>query len=141
MKILLLSGGADSMLLFQTYPCDVTVFFDYGQQHLDKELSCCSDFVDEIIKLPPLTIRDKEVNCRNLCFIINLVSVFGYEDLEIYIGTNAEDVYKDNSRDFYNEVEDFINKISFYKVKVITPLKDMTKNEILKKLELTYYTD
>jgi len=141
MKILLLSGGADSMLLYQTYSFDVTVFFDYGQKHLDKEFNCCSDLVDEIIKLPKFITKDKEINCRNLSFIVSVVSAFGSEDIEIYIGTNIDDIYKDNNREFYDEVEGLINNISLNKVKIVTPLKDITKKEILKQLELNFYTD
>ena len=141
MKILLLSGGADSMLLYQTHSFDVTVFFDYGQKHLDKEFNCCSDLVDEIIKLPEFVTKGKEINCRNLSFIINTVSTFGGGDIEIYLGTNIEDIYKDNNREFYNKVEVLINSISFNRVKIVTPLKDKTKKQILKELELKYYTD
>ena len=141
MKILLLSGGADSMLLYQQHKFDKTIFFDYGQEHLEEEFKCCSKLVDVILKLPKITKREKEFNCRNLSFVINTIANFGNEDIEIYLGTNVEDVYKDNNRNFYNEVENFINKVSFNKVEIITPLKDMTKNEILKKLKLKYYTD
>ena len=141
MKILLLSGGADSMLLYQQYKFDKTIFFDYGQEHLKEEYDCCSSITDVIIRLPKFTKREKEVNCRNLSFVINTVSTFGNEDIEIYLGMNIEDIYKDNNRKFYNEIEDLINNISFNKVKIVTPLQNMTKKEILKQLELNFYTD
>jgi len=141
MKILLLSGGADSMLLYQQHKFDKTIFFDYGQEHLEEEFNCCSRIIDVVIRLPKLTKTEKEVNCRNLAFIINTVSTFGSEDIEIYLGTNTEDIYKDNNREFYNKVEDLINNISFNKVKIVTPLQDMSKQEILNKLELKFYTD
>tara|TARA_R110000787_G_scaffold34463_1_gene89185 strand:+ start:1104 stop:1529 length:426 start_codon:yes stop_codon:yes gene_type:complete len=141
MKILFLSGGADSMLLNQLQKFDKIVFFNYGQEHLKKEFDCCSKYVTSIIKLPEFTKRNKETNCRNLSFIINAVAKYGYEDLEIYIGTNKEDIYKDNTRNFYNKVGVFISEISFNKVKIITPLIDMNKKEILELLECKYYTD
>jgi len=141
MKILFLSGGADSMLLYQNTKFDKVVFFDYGQNHLDKEFNCCRKYVTDLIKLPIFAKKNKEVNARNLSFISNTVSTYGYEDLEIYIGTNKEDIYKDNSREFYNKVELFFNDICFNNTKIITPLIKMTKLEILRDLKFKFYTD
>lgn len=141
MRILLLSGGADSMLLKQEFKFDKLVFFDYGQKHLEEEFDCCKKYVTDYFRIGLLKERGKEVNCRNLLFINYVVSKFGNEDLEIYLGMNSEDIYKDNSRTFYNELEVFINKISFNKVSIVTPLKNMSKQDILAILKLNYYTD
>jgi 7-cyano-7-deazaguanine synthase in queuosine biosynthesis len=141
MKILLLSGGADSMLLNQRYDYDLKLFFDYGQEHLSKEFNCCSQYVDRRIKLNKFSRKGKEISCRNFTFIANVVSMYGDKELEIHLGTNLEDIYKDNSREFYDNYEDFINKISFNKVKIKTPLLKLSKKEILNELNQIYYTD
>ena len=67
--------------------------------------------------------------------------MYGDKELEIHLGTNLEDIYKDNSREFYDNYEDFINKISFNKVKIKTPLLKLSKKEILNELNQIYYTD
>ncbi len=77
-KILLLSGGADSMLLYQRYEYDKIIFFNYGQEHKEDEF----------------------INCK-----------------------------------------EFINNISLFNVKIETPLINITKKEILKELNLPYFTD
>jgi len=141
MKILLLSGGADSMLLNQRYQYDLKVFFNYNQAHLKEEYICCKKYIDEYIVLNDFVKRGKEVNCRNFTFIAHIVSVYGDKDLEIHLGTNSEDIYKDNSRRFYNDYEEFINKISFNKVSIKTPLLKLSKKDILKELNKKYYTD
>ena len=140
-KILLLSGGADSMLLNQRYKFDKKVFFDYGQKHKDFELEKCKKNIDDIISLPEFRTKNKEVNCRNFTFISNIVSIYGDKNIEIYIGTNKNDKYNDNSRIFYDNLEKFINKISFNKVLIKTPLIKMDKKDILKELNLDFYTD
>lgn len=140
-KILLLSGGADSMLLYQRYKYDRKIFFKYGQRHCDNEFEICRNIIDKTIILPSFVRRNNEVNCRNINFILNIVSVYGNKDLDIYIGTNRGDVYKDNNRRIFDEFERFINKISFNRVSIKTPLMDMSKDEILKELNLRYYTD
>jgi len=141
MKILLLSGGADSMLLNQRYEYDLKLFFDYNQEHLEKEYKCCSKYIDKCIKLNKFSKKGKEISCRNFTFIANIVSMYGDKDLEIHLGTNSEDIYKDNNREFYDSYEDFINKISFNKVKIKTPLLKLSKKEILNELNQIYYTD
>ena len=140
-KILLLSGGADSMLLYQRYKYDKIVFFNYGQEHKEDEFINCKDFINDIIELPKFAKKNKEINCRNFTFISLVSSVYGDKDIEIHIGTNKEDIYKDNSRLFYNDLEKFINLISLNKIIIQTPLINMTKKEILKELNFEYFTD
>ena len=140
-KILLLSGGADSMFLNQEIVFDKKVFFDYGQNHKQKEFKICAKFIDNVIKLPVFISINKEVNCRNLTFILNLVSIYGDKDLDIFLGTNKEDIYKDNSSEFYDKTEIFINTISLNRVSIKTPLINYSKKDIVKKLKSKFYTD
>jgi len=140
-KILLLSGGADSMYINQTYNFDLKIFFDYGQKHLEKEYSICAKYIDRVIKIDPFYIKEKEVSNRNLTFISIIVSVFGGSNLDIYLGSNYNDIYKDNQREYFDIIEKTINTASINKVKIITPLIDIKKKEILKKINLKYYSD
>ena len=141
MKILMLSGGADSMLLYQRYKFDKCIFFDYGQPHLQQEYQHCKQYIDEYIELPDFAKRQKEYNARNLSFITLLVSIYGNDDLQIYIGTNANDIYPDNNRGFFNDLEQFLQKLTFKSVEIVTPLIDMDKEDILHELNLSYFKD
>ena len=76
-----------------------------------------------------------------MTFITTLVSLYGDSPLEIYLGTNAEDIYDDNSREFYDKLQGLLSSISFYSVEIKTPLIEMSKKDILNKLKLDYYTD
>ena len=122
-RILLLSGGADSMLLNQLFDYDIKVFIDYAQPHKDKEFQHCEKYVTEIIQLPKMASVGKEVNCRNLTFISCVASKFGSQNIEIHLGTNAEDKYADNSPQFYEELALMLNKISTHRVEIVLPLK------------------
>lgn len=140
-KILLLSGGADSMYINQIHDFDLRVFFDYGQKHLKKEYNICEKYIDRVIKIDPFYIKEKEVSNRNLTFISTIVSVFGDSDLHIYLGSNYNDIYKDNQREYFDLLEKTINVASINKVKIITPLINIEKKEILKQINLKYYSD
>lgn len=142
-RILLLSGGADSMLLYQKNKFDHCVFFDYGQPHLKKEKKVISKInVIEII-LPKIK---KESNGfyqgRNLTFVFSL-----YEngliktDTELYIGTNADDKYPDNSKEFFDNLAWCLNQSFKNKLKIKLPLLKKTKKQILEQLKLDHYSD
>jgi 7-cyano-7-deazaguanine synthase in queuosine biosynthesis len=140
-RILLLSGGADSILLSQLYEYDELIFISYGQQHLVLEYQKAKPYLTKVIDMGAFTKRGKEVNCRNMSFIMRIVSEYGYTPLEIHLGTNKEDRYKDNNRQFYDQLQEFISSISFHPVEIETPLIHMTKEEILQQLDRDYYTD
>jgi len=129
------------MLLNQLYDYDIKVFIDYSQPHKTKEFQHCREYVTEIITLPKMVSVGKEVNCRNLTFISCVASTFGSQDIEIHLGTNAEDKYPDNSPQFYKELELMLNKVSIHKVRIVLPLKNMTKEQITNKLKSNCYTD
>lgn len=140
-KILLLSGGADSLLLYQKYKYDKIIFFDYGQPHMENEYKMCEKFVDNVININKLYRKEKYVNCRNMLFITYIVSMYGDKNITIHLGTNSDDKYLDNNYKFYKKLEKFINLISIYNIKIELPLIKMSKQEIIKELNYEYYTD
>lgn len=140
-KVLLLSGGADSMWLHESMAFDQRVFFDYGQPFLQKEFSKCQRVVDRVIRLPAFARRRTEVNCRNLTFLSVIVSIYGSRELEIYIGSNQNDVYPDNQRDFFDSLERIFSALAFHPVRILTPLADVSKAEIRSQLTSDYYSD
>jgi 7-cyano-7-deazaguanine synthase in queuosine biosynthesis len=140
-RILLLSGGADSILLSQTLEFDILLFIHYGQGHLALERDKALPYLTHEMDLGIFVKEGKQVNCRNMTFVMEVVSRFGDCPLEIFLGTNKEDKYADNNREFYDNLELFVNKISLHPVKVKTPLINLTKQEILSELKRDFYTD
>jgi len=147
MKVLLLSGGADSINIYYNHYFDKFVYIDYGQKHIEKELAIINDLsVDyEVIKINDLTIDSKGFyECRNLKFILAVMDK--YKNVKsITFGTNADDKHPDNNREFFDMVEKII-KMSYKKDLVIyTPLKNKTKKEILDELNedntMEYFSD
>lgn len=146
MDILLLSGGADSMYLKSKFNYDKFVYFCYGQSHIDKELEVLGkDKKLQIIRADNVGDKDEEgfYKGRNLNFILSVM--YMYPDTKsISIGTNAEDIYPDNCREFFDLVEKIIYASYKTKVKIKTPLIKKSKKEIVKFLDLNnigYYTD
>jgi hypothetical protein len=99
-KVLLLSGGADSIAcgeLEKNYDC---IFFDYGQTYCDKELKCAIEYCK--IKGIDLKIEKRnwhtDIKNRNYYLIAECIKL-GYD--EVIIGTRniipLFDRYKDSN--------------------------------------------
>lgn len=158
-KILLISGGADSIATWNILKkngevIDEKIYFDYGQDRdqIFKEQKAINDnniFGFNVIKLPTCgQLRDKTDTThpfymgRNMLFIIATVAMHG--SCEIYFGTNKDDVYPDNNRKFFNELQKFIGDTYKVKVDIHTLLLDWKKEQVIKYCKdnkLEYYTD
>lgn len=147
--IILLSGGLDSVVaLSQTissYDIIFAMFFYYGQEAYQMELSSVRAVADFYgIKIVPvnlewfknlLDISTDWVPNRNGIFI-NIAAGFAEKlDIEnIIIGINREEgiEFKDNTREFLEAVNNQLKHSTQNEVKVVAPLINYTKEEIVK---------
>jgi len=145
-KILLLSGGADSMLLLQRElkkekPFDEIIFFDYGQKHYSDEKEVCKSYLTDEIKIIDIRCKDGFYESRNKIFIENLRQKYIDDNICIYIGTNADDKHKDNNKRYFYRLQWLLNESHFSRIKIVTPLIKLTKKQILEELNTNYFTD
>ena len=134
-NILLVSGGNDSLYIYHKYndkkqfEC---IYFDYGQEFIDNELEALdkNKIKYKIVKLPKLEkLESGFFKGRNLLFILKLSETF--DDATIFIGTNKDDIFKDNSRRFFSKLIYCINNSYDKSLKIRLPLKKITKKEII----------
>lgn len=143
----------------QKYNCELAITFDYGQKALDKEIEASKKICDfynvehKIIKLDFLKeitqtalVSDKEVPQdydmkavwvpnRNGLFL-NIAGSFAdsYGYNYIIIGANKEEgkTFPDNTLEFAKRVEAEFEFSTLIQPKILIPLIDMDKEEIVK---------
>ena len=139
-KILLISGGFDSLLIAkQKEKCiDEYVYLDYNHIFKDKEVAIL-DKIEQVynIKIKYITIKDlKDIDGfflgRNLHFFITVREAFE-GNICVYFGNNCDDNYSDNTREFISRVEKIINDSYPDTFRIICPLENLTKQEIVSK--------
>jgi len=149
MKILLISGGADSMYIYYNNKFDKFVYLNYGQKHIETELNILDQIVKhnnnyDLLSVDNLTKDDNGFyECRNLKFILKIIDTYKGVT-SITFGTNADDKHPDNNRDFFDMIERVIEMSYKKEIKILTPLKDIKKKDIVKglsELEIEYFTD
>lgn len=134
-NILLISGGNDSLYLYHKYNVKKQFecfYFDYGQEYKENELDILKkQKIDyKIIKIDNLKKLDNGFfEGRNFLFILKLAEIFN--NVEIFIGSNKEDTFKDNNRKFFSRLVYCINNSFNKNIKIRLPLKKITKKEIL----------
>jgi len=135
-KVLLLSGGADSIAcaeLEKDYDC---IFFDYGQSYCSKELNCAIEYCK--IKGIDLKIEKRnwhtDIKNRNYYLIAECVKL-GYD--EIIIGTRniipLFDKYKDSNW-FNLKIYQYLTKVY-----INMPLIGNFKFQVIKKTNQNKY--
>ena len=160
--IILLSGGLDSLvslaLLNEEYHIKTALFFNYGQKPFKKELAACKKICKyygiqlEVIKLDwyekisESSALSKNSNSKNTDsywmpnrngLFVNIAAA--YADAQncqyIAIGANKEEAatFSDNSIDFINNANNLFVTSTQNSVKIIAPLINLDKNEIIKK--------
>ena len=135
-KVLLISGGMDSGLLYLRSPkkFDKFVFFRYGQESVGVEASK----VKELVKGEVTTIKilqELQMTESNFYYARNLKMCLGVcdtvgEDLVIYFGTCADDEFPDNNRRFFRNLAKVLRASYPFKIKILTPLAKTHKKEI-----------
>ena len=153
-SIILLSGGLDSyvslVLASRNSNVELALIFDYGQKVFEEELEASKKIAElynlklDVIKLDflkNLLLENSDwVPNRNGLFL-NVAACYAdkYGYSEIIIGANKEEAgrFSDNSKEFIARAGEFFEYSTQTKPKVIAPLQNMTKVEIINKgLEL-----
>ena len=133
-KILLISGGFDSLLIYKMKPfINNYIYFDYGDTIINQELKRIEKLPVkvEIIKLPKINCNEnKFFYGRNLRFIMAVREKYPDENILVYIGNNADDNFPDNTREYFYRLEGLINNSYPNTLRIICPLQDFTKEEI-----------
>ncbi|MFB6089367.1 MAG: 7-cyano-7-deazaguanine synthase [Candidatus Aenigmatarchaeota archaeon] len=161
--IVLLSGGMDSTLAAKMADRKVdelyTIFFDYGQNTLEREKECfkkVSDWLNveesKIVKLPQLKSLGKVPLCeegenigindekqyvpfRNTIFLSLGIAWGEIIDADkIYIGSRGGDaITPDNSQEYINAMNKVIEEGSRSNIQVESPIIGFRKSDIVKK--------
>lgn len=159
--IILLSGGLDSLvsipILKTEYTIEKALHFNYGQAPAKKEFIACKnicnhygieletiklDWYEKISKNSALNQNNQNKSKsywmpnRNGLFINIAGSYADALDCKyIAIGANAEEAktYSDNSINFINDANQLFCTSTKNQVKIIAPLIELNKNEIIKK--------
>lgn len=140
MKVILLtSGGYDSTYLAITYKKTITdyVYIDYGQKAKPKELTAIKNTIGKpitIIKMEPIKDDHGFFPARNLKFMLCLMDHFS-DDLSVLFGNTANDYYKDNTPSYLSLVETLINSSYEKTLRIISPLKNTMKKDIVEYVE------
>lgn len=162
--VTLVSGGLDSSLMaylaqdegVAQYP----LLVNYGQRCFDQELSACENVLGKLDLLPIQVMdlrgfgavisssltkpnlriyEDAFLPGRNLLFLLAGAS-YAYETSSsgVAIGLLSEDyhLFPDQTTDFVLSAEQTIEKAIGRSVKIITPLIELSKREVLKLAEL-----
>ena len=140
-KILLMSGGFDSLLLsYQTRIAAITdyIYLEYGQKFLKQEQDVIEKWEQYMGKkvycfhIPKLRQLGGMFFGRNLRFMLFLREQYLNYNLVIYFGTNATDTYSDNSLEYMQRLEKIINdSYPGMVMRIICPLANLTKDQVV----------
>ena len=141
-KILLISGGYDSLLISEMKEniIDDYIYFNYENKFIEQETLVLAGWenhsrrVIKVLDLPTLKEHDGFFEGRNLEFMLAVRKRYPAENIVVYFGNNADDNYPDNSREYLYRLEKLLNdSFSPSVIRIITPLQDLTKPEIVRR--------
>lgn len=147
--IILLSGGLDSVVslssAIKTYNIEIALTFDYGQKALNQELKASKEISEYYnIKHEIFNVRWlKDLLSENTDWVPNRNGLFiniaasvaeKYKIDNIIIGINKQEGvdFKDNTKEFLDAVNLELKHSTQNEVRVIAPLIDSSKKEIVK---------
>jgi 7-cyano-7-deazaguanine synthase in queuosine biosynthesis len=139
-NILFISGGNDSSYIFHLMDkrehFDL-IFFDYGQKYANQELKVVKQLPQDVQmrltvrKIPRLVTTDNGFFYgRNLAFLIDTAE--RYDEATIFVGSNKDDVFPDNCREFYKHAVPTVNRSYNTNLKVVLPLSHTKKDAIVR---------
>ena len=137
-NILLISGGYDSLYIYhklnkkKKFEC---IYFDYGQEYLENEIKILNNLNINysLVKINDLMTEENGfVLGRNLNFFLKLVDMYGKEPINVYVGSNKDDVFADNNRRFFSRLSYILNNSFLSNISIKLPLRKITKKEIVK---------
>jgi len=139
-KILLMSGGFDSLLLsYQTrFVITDYIYLQYGQKFLQQEKAVLLKWIQHTKKaiqyceIPKLKQIDGMFFGRNLQFMLFLREKYLNQNIVVYFGNNATDTYSDNSFEYMMRLEKIINdSYPRMAMRIICPLANLAKDQIV----------
>lgn len=161
-KVLLYSGGFDSTVLLhrlrESFPDEelFCIHFDYGQINRKQEYKCAEKNCKKLsatlvpISVPPFTwttsnfygssfdsVESQELEFRNLIFLsyaLSFAKSVGAD--EVYMATLKSAGYVDTSTEFFEGVNDLLDRVS--NIHVVTPFSEMDKYNLA---NLAFYYD
>lgn len=138
-NILLCSGGLDSMIIHSEIKNEIDeyVYVKYRRNHPAtlQELRVLNDAGIEptVIEIDQIPMdREGFYFGRNLKLIMAVREQFPNENINVYIGNTANDNFGDNTRKFFYDLEDIINKSYPYVLRITCPLENRTKKSLIK---------
>lgn len=147
-KVLLISGGFDSLLISEMKSDSIDFYanINYGHRFFAHERNVLKNwqyvtgkaFLE--LELPDLADKDGFFFGRNLRFLILVREYFlkaEIPNIGVYFGNNADDNYNDNTREFLARAEKIINDSYPGTMRVICPLENNSKQEIIKLYKAT----
>jgi len=167
--VTLVSGGLDSSLMtFLAKEENITQYpliINYGQRCFDQELSACKavlsnldiapiqimdlhgfgEIISSSLTKPDLRIsEDAFLPGRNLLFLL-AGAAYAYETSSnsVAIGLLSEDyhLFPDQTKEFVSSAEQTIQKALGRSIKIITPLIEFTKKDVLRLAEINEIID
>lgn len=145
-KVVLYSGGLDSFCLAHKVNPDVRLYFDLGLPENKKEIETIQQIsapgeliISDIFKLSEFKLENEVLPFRNL-FLVTAAMYYGSE---VYLGSTAADIIRDNNSIFAAKLTDLLKYISndpnknpehlrSESIKIKTPFADKTKTQFVR---------
>ena len=146
-KVLLFSGGADSLIFNYLLNPDILLVIPHGNKYEQQELMHINNLIEKKIIDKTKVVFDKRlflgdiervdsiIPLRNL-FFIEIATFYGEE---IFLGSVFGDRSSDKSIEFFNKCSDILTYVyqdshwcKERKILVSSPFKELTKTELVK---------
>lgn len=152
-RILLFSGGLDSLIAWRLLNMPDCLYFAIGHKYQEAELASIhrlQNFIEtnfneklNVIISNRLQIGDLEevdghIPYRNELFV-SVAAAAGYN--KIYIGALAGETSRDKSWRFLNDTSKYLSFLEQRQIEILAPFKRMTKTDLVKKYLINYSTD
>lgn len=130
-KLLLISGGLDSVIAYHVLNKPQTIFFNIGVPYNKKELQFVNEYIPETIIDNSIKLKEEKNNYIPFRNILLLTRAATYSD-NLIISTVKEDIMPDNNKKIFDGLSKILSKVKGSKVTITSPFFDLTKVEIVK---------
>lgn len=135
-KVILYSGGLDSVMLAAKYPNAKRVYFDMKTRYAKEEIAQLPDdvIIDTTFNFANVERNDAIIPSRNL-YLVTRAADYGHN---IYMAVTSGDSIKDKDADFFRQAQALLNHMndSWYgteeEIYLHTPLKKLSKSQAVK---------
>ena len=141
-NILLLSGGLDSMVIYHEMKDEIDdcvyIMYRRNRKANDKEMETIKrvGVSPTIIEIPEVQECDEGFfEARNFKMILAVREKYLNSDINVIIGSTANDCFTDNNRMFFYELEDVLNKSYKKSIRITCPLENRSKRSLIHEAE------